>query len=296
MENKKGHLAALLTIIVWGTTFISTKVLLRSFSPIEILFTRFFMGFIALFLFSPKRFRLNEKRQEWYFMGAGLCGVTLYYLLENFALTYSFASNIGIILAVAPFFTALCAHFFLEDEKLKSQFFIGFVVAITGVGLISFNGASELKLNPLGDLLALAAAFVWAVYSILLRKITSQGYNTILVTRRIFFWGLLFMIPTLFLFGFHPRLEDYLKPVNLCNFIFLGFCACAVCFITWNYALKILGAVKTSVYIYVSPVVTIITAALVLHERITKTALFGTALILAGLILSERKSAKEERK
>ena len=108
MQNKilMGHLFALVTILLWGTTFISTKVLLRSFTPIEILFFRFIMGLIVLFLIYPYRLKVTDKKQEWIFAGAGLSGITLYYLFENIALVYAPASNVGVITATAPFFTA----------------------------------------------------------------------------------------------------------------------------------------------------------------------------------------------
>lgn len=204
MGNKKiiGHLAALLTIIIWGTTFISTKILLIDFQPVEILFFRFVMGFFVLLLLVPKRLKTANRREELTFAAAGLCGICLYYLLENIALTYTMASNVGVIISVAPFFTAILTHFFMKsEEKLRVQFFAGFIVAMVGIVLISFNG-QELELNPMGDLLAIVAALVWAFYSILTRKISSFGYPVILTTRRTFFYGILFMIPTLFFFDF----------------------------------------------------------------------------------------------
>ena len=110
MWNRRtaGHLAALFTIIIWGTTFISTKVLLTDFKPVEILFFRFVMGFAALFLVCPHRMKGVERKQELTFVLAGLCGICLYYLLENIALTYTMASNVGVIISVAPFFTESC--------------------------------------------------------------------------------------------------------------------------------------------------------------------------------------------
>lgn len=131
----------------------------------------------------PKRLRIKDKKQELTFAAAGLCGICLYYLLENIALTYTMATNVGVIISVAPFFTAVLSHVFLKaEEKLKAGFFIGFIVAMAGICLISFSG-SESKLNPIGDILAIASAFVWAVYSLLTRKISSYGYNTIGATR-----------------------------------------------------------------------------------------------------------------
>ena len=296
MEQNKatGHLSALLTILIWGTTFISTKVLLVDFQPVEILFFRFVMGLLALLVVYPHRMKGTTKKQELTFIVAGLCGVCLYYLLENIALTYTMASNVGVIISVAPFFTAILSHLFLkQDEKLRANFFIGFVVAMAGIALISFNG-STLQLNPVGDLLALWAAFLWACYSILTRKISSFGYNTILTTRRVFFYGILFMIPALFLFDFKLDLSRFANMTYLLNILFLGLGASALCFVTWNFAVKLLGAVKTSIYIYLVPVITVAASVLILHEPFTWMTGMGTVLTLAGLLLSESKLFKKE--
>ncbi len=294
MDRKKdiqGHLFAFMTIFIWGTTFISTKILLKAISPIEILFLRFIIGFIVLLVFYPHRLKVKERKQELYFAAAGLCGVTLYYLFENIALTYTFASNVGVIISIAPFFTAIFAHLFLDREKLRLQFFIGFAVAVMGIFLISFNGSSNLKLNPLGDILAVLAAVVWAAYSVLTKRISGFHYNTIQATRRIFFYGLVFMVPALFIFGFEPKINQLMQPVILFNILFLGLGASALCFVTWNTAVKRLGAIKTSVYIYLVPVITVITSVIVLRETITGVAGFGIVLTLSGLFISEIKTS-----
>jgi drug/metabolite transporter (DMT)-like permease len=291
MGNKHtaGHLSALLTILIWGTTFISTKLLLVAFQPVEILFFRFVLGLLALLLVCPHRLKGTTARQEGTFAAAGLCGICLYYLLENIALTYTQASNVGVIISVAPFFTAILTHLLEKDgEKLRANFFLGFVVAMIGIFLISFNGA-RLELNPTGDLLALLAAFVWACYSVLTRKISSFGYPTIQTTRRVFCYGILFMVPALFLFDFQLELGQLANPVYLCNILYLGLGASALCFVTWNFAVKVLGAVKTSIYIYMVPVITVVTSSLILHEQVTLLSGVGTLLTLAGLFLSERK-------
>lgn len=290
MEGKKevtGHLLALVTVFIWGTTFISTKVLLGAFSPVEILFLRFTAGFLALSLACPQPMKVADRRHELYFAAAGISGVTLYFLFENIALTYTFASNVGVIVAVNPFFTAVLAHFFIKSEKLRLQFFIGFALALCGIALISFSGSHILKLNPLGDILAVLAALVWAAYSIIVRKIGEFGYTSIQTTRRIFFYGLVFMAPALFLLGFSPDIAQLGRPVILFNILFLGLGASALCFATWDMTIKILGVVKTSAYIYMVPVVTVVASVLVLKEIITPMAALGALLTLAGLFLSE---------
>ncbi|NEU63525.1 DMT family transporter [Paenibacillus sp. ALJ109b] len=295
-QNKisTGHLLALLTILIWGTTFISTKVLLIEFTPVEILFFRFVIGYVVLFLIYPRLMRITSLREEMLFIGAGLCGVTLYFLIENIALVYTFASNVGVIVSIAPFFTAVLAHFFLDGERLHQRFIVGFAIALTGIILIGFNGSFILQLNPLGDLLAFVAPAVWAVYSVLMRKIGELPYHTIGATRKVFFYGLLFMLPALFLFEFHFDLGRFANMANLSNLLFLGLGASALCFVTWNRAVSLLGAVKTSVYIYLVPVITVVASALILHERITWITLLGALLALVGSFISEKKVQRKD--
>ena len=113
----------------------------------------------------------------------------------------------------------------------------------------------------------------------------STGYTT----RKTFFYGLIFMIPALFLLDFHPDFSLLSEPVNALNMIYLGLGASALCFVTWNYAVKALGAVKTSVYIYMVPVVTVVTSGLILHEKLTVFSAVGMILTISGLFLSEKK-------
>ncbi len=286
-HTARGHLSAIFCVIVWGTTFVSTKVLLNQLTPIEILFIRFTLGFAALNLLYPKRFIVENKHHELLFAAAGLCGVTLYFLLENIALTYTFASNVGIIVSVAPFFTAIVAKIVFKNQHLSVTFYIGFILAMTGIVIISLNGSKVLKLNPLGDILCVTATLFWAFYCAICKKISEFHYNTIQATRRIFLYGILFMVPPLFFMDFSPTLETLLKPTILFNLLFLSLFASALCFVFWNYALKHIGPVKTSVYLYASPVITIAFAAIVLNEPVTKTMVVGTILTLLGLVASQ---------
>lgn len=293
MNNEiKGHLAAFITILIWGTTFISTKVLLIVFSPIEILFIRFVIGFFALWIVYPHSLHINLK-QEGYFIAAGICGITLYYLFENIALTYTQASNVGVIISIAPFFTVIFSCLFLHEGHPDARFLLGFIIAMSGIALISFGSDAALKINPFGDILACVAACIWAAYSTITKKISSFGYNTIQTTRRTFFYGLIFMLPILAIMGFNIQPAKFFEVQNLLNLLFLGLGASALCFVTWNTAVKNLGSVRTSVYIYMVPVITTATSALILHEQITWQILIGILLALLGLFLSENR--KKER-
>lgn len=282
-----GHGMALLTSIIWGTTFISTKILLKYLSPIEILFYRFLIAYIVLLLIHPKFKNTENWKEELLFLGSGFCGVTMYFLLENVALEYTLASNVGLLVSVAPILTAILAHTFTKDEKLKKDLVLGFIIAICGIFLVIFNGKFILKLNPLGDTLAVMAAIIWAIYSTLLKKIGNR-YNYIFITRKIFFYGLLTLLPLLFVFKVDFSMQKFLLSGVLPNLLFLGFVASALCFVMWNSAVYMIGVVKTSNYIYLIPLITIITAVIVLGERITNLEIIGAVLILLGLYISEQ--------
>ncbi len=290
----KGHLSAFVTILIWGTTFVSTKLLLADFTPIEILVIRFVMGYAALWIVYPRKQAFAGSKQELTIAAAGLCGITLYYLLENIALNYTTASNVGVIISVAPFFTAIFSTIFLKAERPRIRFYLGFVLAMIGICFISFGKGTILELNPFGDVLALASAIVWAMYSVLTKKVASFGIKTIGVTRRTFFYGLVFMLPAVFLTDFEIQTAELISTTNLINLLFLGLGASAVCFATWNFAVKWLGSVRTSVYIYMVPVITTVTSVVVLKEKLGFTEIVGIILTLVGLFLSESKGKQKK--
>ena len=229
-------------------------------------------------------------------MLAGATGVTVYYLLENIALTFTTASLVGVVVAAAPLFTGVASAVVLK-ERLRAPFFVGFAVAMAGVCLVSFAGGASGGLVAEGGLgqagligvaLALAAAGTWAVYSIVTKKLSTFGYDSILVTRRTFAWGLAFMLPALPLLGFSPDWGSLAAPEMWGNLVFLGLGASALCFVTWNMAVKELGPVKTSLYIYLVPALTVLASAAVLGDPLTPPVVAGVLLTIAGLFLSER--------
>ncbi len=291
MENQKlkAHIFALITIFIWGSTFISTKLLLTDFTALEILLYRFIIGYLVLIFIYPQSYRPQSLRQELYLAAAGLTGITIYYLLENIALEYTYASNVGTLVSIAPLFTAVFAYYFLKNERPSKFFYIGFALAIYGVIIISFQ-STNITINPKGDILCIIAAVSWGAYSIFCKKISNFGnINATLMTKRIFFYGILFILPIALFENWNWRGQHFADPLNLLNMLYLGVGASAICFTTWNWAIAELGAVKTSVYLYLTPIITVIASALVLNEPITKALVIGITLILVGLIVSELK-------
>ena len=297
MQNREkltGWLFAAFTITVWGSTFISSKKLLSVYTPSQIMLTRFLLAYCALWLLRPRKLTLTRKQEAAFFL-LGLSGCSIYFYTENTALTYTLASNVSIIVAAAPIFTATLAHF-AGEERFRRNTLWGFLVAFTGVVLVVCNGTFVLKLNPRGDLLALGAAASWAVYSVLVRKL-GQGVDPILVTRRTLFWGILTALPMVLLEGKPYPTAPLLTPVIAGNFLFLGLVGSGLCYVLWNKAFRLLGVVATNNFIYLTPFVTIVTARLFLDEPISALALLGAVLITIGVVASQwepKKVAKSE--
>ena len=296
MKNRKrlGHLCCIVSTVIWGTTSISAKILLEQLQPIQILLLRFVIGITVLSLIHPKRFFRHEGRGEIYYVLAGFFGICLYFYLDHVALLFTTAANMGVLSAVSPVITVILAQIFLKENGIHKWYVIGCVLSMVGVALFYINGA-RLKLNPLGDSIVMLGNLAWGFYIIFLKKIDRFKRDTLFVTRRVMVYGLLFL--TLFFFVSGKRYEwsvvgDYRIIAHL---LYLGIGASALCFIGWNFGIKVLGATKSSIYGYLGPVVTLTGSILILHERVTAMQIAGAVMILTGVILSERKVEKEIR-
>lgn len=283
---KKAHLFAAFTIFVWGTTYISTKILLGTFSPLEIMMLRSFMAVIALYVAKPKLLVWQGWKAESTHMILGITGITLYYLFEDVSLIYTSAANAGVIISLAPFFTAILVGIRNKKKVITKHYLIGFILSMAGVVILSYQG-QKFGFNPLGDLIALGAPICWAIYCLTTDKLDSFNIDIIKSTRRIFEYSLVFMIPIALVSGISIKPADF-TVANTLNLIYLGFIASALCFILWNSASIKLGSVKASIYIYLTPVVTVVFSAIFLEEPLTLLSILGTSLALAGLIISER--------
>ena len=280
------HFLSLFCVIIWGTTFISTKILLESFHPVVILISRLVITVILLFIIHPKLFKAISFKHELLFIGAGASGVTFYFLFENMALSYTNASDVGIIVSAAPFFTLIFCKLVFKTDRITIWFIVGFIIAMAGIVLISINGSNNLNANPIGYLLALLAMVMWGLYSVFVRKIGDLGYKGVGVTRKIMYYGLILLIPFFFIFKCDFNFAALGDFKNLGNILFLGILASSICFLLWNYSLRTIGAVKTSVYIYLSPVITTIASFIILNEVINAFTIIGMILAILGLVLS----------
>lgn len=282
------HIGALIAVTAWGAAFISTKVLLQDgLSAVEIYVYRFILAYACTLVICPRPFFSNSLRHELMFLLCGVCGGSVYFISENTAVEYTLVSNVSLITTTAPLLTAILVAMLYKSERVSRPMIIGSLVALAGVGCVIFNSSVVVKVNPLGDMLALLAAICWAVYSVILRPL-SAIYGTWFITRKTFFYGIVTALPFMMMEKTHAPLTLLLEQDVMFNMLFLGLFASLTAYLFWGSAVKHLGAVKSGNYLYVSPIVTLVLSALVLHEAVSVVGYVGCSLILIGLILSEK--------
>ena len=286
------HLVAFMVVAIWGVTFVYTKLLLiAGLTAAQIFVLRFIMAYLLLLVYSliRKRFRLFAFvwQDELLMVALGVTGGSLYFLTENSAMIYTTTTNTSLIVCLCPLIAALLIALFFRSMRLHGIQIVGTVMAAIGVCIVVLNGHFVLHLSPLGDMLAFGACLCWAFYSLLMIP-AGQRYDTLFITRKVFFYGLLSMIPYFLVFPDLPSLSVVLRIDVLANLLFLGCVASMLCFLAWNWVIKKLGAVIVTNYVYFNPVTTVIFAWLILSERITIYFLVGTLLILAGMYLCNK--------
>lgn len=281
------HLITALVVIIWGTTFVSTKVLIQhGLGPIEIMFYRFVLAYFCLLMVSHKRLWADNWKDEFMLILSGLTGGTFYFIAENTALGITQASNVALLVCTTPIFTALLIHWIFK-EPLRRNMIIGSIIALIGVGLVVFSGSVLLQINPLGDFLSIMAALMWAVYCLILKPL-GKKYPTAFITRKVFLYS---VISLLVYFLFDPlqvKTEVLFHPVVTLNLLFLGIVASMLCFIAWNAAVKVLGPSRTANYIYVQPFSTLVLSSIILSEVITLASMIGALCIIGGVYLAEK--------
>ena len=281
------HLITALVVIIWGTTFVSTKVLIQhGLGPIEIMFYRFVLAYFCLLMVSHKRLWADNWKDEFMLMLSGLTGGTFYFIAENTALGITQASNVALLVCTTPIFTALLVHWIFK-EPLRRNMIIGSIIALIGVGLVVFSGSVLLQINPLGDFLSIMAALMWAVYCLILKPL-GKKYPTAFITRKVFLYS---VISLLVYFLFDPlqvKIDVLFHPVVTLNLLFLGIVASMLCFIAWNAAVKVLGPSRTANYIYVQPFSTLVLSSIILSEIITLASMIGALCIIGGVYLAEK--------
>ena len=282
------HLLAVGVVAVWGTTFVNTKILYNSgLTPSEIFFLRFLIAYVAIWFISPRKLFANSWRDEGTMLLLGITGGSLFFVAENSAVALTYVNNVSFITSTSPLVTVILGIVFVKSIKATWTLIVGSLIALVGVGLVIFNGSFILHLNPWGDLLALLTAVCWAVYTLLMKRV-SERYSAVFITRKLFFYGLLTVLPMFLIDPWTVSLGTLLTPKVAFNLLLLGLVASFLCFALWTVVIERLGVMTASNYQYLNPITTVVASAIWLSEPMTAIAYIGSALILIGVIVSNK--------
>lgn len=292
-RNILAHILGIVTVAVWGVTFVSTRYAVSSgLHATELFLLRFVIAYVCIWAFEliwkRKDIRIwsDSVRDEVIFILLGVTGGSLYFVTENVAVGLTHVNNVSFIVCTAPLITIILGRIFTKSVLLSGKLIVGSIIAMLGVGVVIFNGQFVLHLSPAGDLLALAAAICWAAYSLLIKSVSDGRYSAIFITRKVFIYGILTVLPFFAFDPWHVDLAMLSQPSVWGNLMFLGFVASFVCFVTWSWVIKEIGALKATNYVYLNPITTVIASAIALDEPMTTLAFIGSFLILAGVFLS----------
>ena len=282
------HLIAVGAVAVWGTTFVNTKVLYNSgLTPSEIFFLRFLIAYVAIWFISPRKLFANSWRDEGLMLLLGITGGSLFFVAENSAVGLTYVNNVSFITSTSPLRTVILGIVFVKSIKATWTLITGSLIALLGVGIVIFNGSFILHLNPWGDLLALLTAVCWAVYSLLMKAVSSK-YSAVFITRKIFFYGLVTVLPMFLIDPWTATFSMLMTPKVVLNLLFLGLIASFLCFALWTVVIARLGVMTASNYQYLNPITTVVASAIFLSEPMTAIAYMGSALILIGVAVSNK--------
>ncbi len=296
-KNNKltGHVGALITVICWGCSFIASKVLMEGadMTPVEVYVYRFFLAYLIMLVFTHNEMRSRSWADEFQMALCGICSGTLYFLMENYALIYTTAGNVSLLSSISPIFTAILLAVIYKTKMRRGEI-IGSVVAFLGVALVimseSISKGLGMEIHPIGDLLSISSALSWAVYSIAIKRLIPL-YNTLFLTRKLFFYGLITSLPLLLIQDQPLHLAilfDFSRPAYLLNLLFLAVMCSTMAYLLWNESMKIIGPLATSNYLYIQPPVTMFAGCFLLGETIYPFGYVGCALVLTGLVVADK--------
>lgn len=282
------HLLAFFVAAVWGVSFVSTSKLLDAgIQPTEIYIIRFVIAYLVILALTFRKIMSDSLKDEVLFMICGLCGGSIYYIGENTALQYTLVTNVSLLVTLSPIITVLLTKMMYKTEQLSKGFIVGSIIAFIGVACVIFNSSFNIEVKPLGDLLSIFAAVSFAIYCIVVKKLNAR-YDTLFISRKIFFYGVITALPFL---TFQDHFMDFAilkEPVVWMHILFLGVVCSMLAFILWNEAINKLGASRASNYLYFSPVITLIASVWLLNENVSIVGYIGCALTIGGVIVSEK--------
>ena len=281
-RNLGNHLLALLCMVIWGASYLAIKIVVSEVDPALSAFYRFALASVILYIIHRIKFKdvkiLKEDRIK--FVLGGFFGVGLYFFLENYAITFTTASNVSILIASIPIFTLISQRIIFK-EKITLNKTLGVILSFLGIILVvTAEGGIDLSSkHTLGNILSILAALSWVAYNIVTSKFKGK-YNSVTITTYQMIWGTIFLSPSLI--WAEKSIPSTKAIVGL---LYLTFFCSLVAYLIYIHVLEALGATVLTTYINIQPIISLILAYMVLNENITLKQLLGSTIIILGVLV-----------
>lgn len=283
----KVKLTLVLVMALWGGSFIASRVGLDGLYPIELATLRFIVAvpilvLATLLIEGRKAFNIAWKDLPVLVVMA-MTGVTLQYIVQFYAMTYTSVTNTALLINMGTFFVIIPSALFLK-ERLSIDNILGIVVAFVGVALVATKGDFAFSMNLIGDGLVLICAVMWAIYILVGNKLAGK-YSVLSQLNYIFIIGLLGLLPFYFITPHHALVE--FSSLTWACVLYLAIICSVIAYFFFNDAIIRLGPSKTAIYQYLEPFFAIILAILLLSEPLNAAIAMGAVFIVAGIALAD---------
>lgn len=288
MSLIKNYIPALFTALVWGSTFVASKhVLDAGISVVTLMTLRFGLAYVLTLMVSRERCRIEWNVTELKLLVAGLCGGSLYFLMEYMALKRTSAINVALISSTVPIISA-SMEMLIKRRRPRWKFVVGTFVAIVGVLLLVTDGKLLIDIFPIGDILAIGSSVLWALYSVVIGRV-GKCVSEVVVERRMMFYSFVTILPVTFCVADVSELRMAMSSVGVwMPMLYLGGVASAGCMWLWNVSINRIGVVRTNNFLYLLPVVSLCASALVMDGEVTSVSAVATVMIFVGVVVADR--------
>jgi drug/metabolite transporter (DMT)-like permease len=283
--HTRSMLLLLLTMAVWGSTFVVTKGLIDLWPPFTLALVRVGIGTLVLMPLAIARHQRGSHLPWGTIWCMGALGVTLYYLTFNLSMVYVSASQGALVQASIPAMTALVAVVWLR-ERASAMRWLGIALSIGGVLIVFSGNGSEPGQSPLlGNSLMFASVVCWALYTALAKRAAS--FEPLVITVCVMGTGTLLLLP----FSAYEIMQAGLEPLppkGWLGVLYLGTVASGLAYALYNASLRHLDASAVGVYTNLIPVVGVLTGIVFLGEPMSMRAIVGGAIVMLGVWITSR--------
>ena len=287
MQKVSVHIAAIITMVFWGFSFILSKIVFEFYTPLTTVFLRLLIStfFLLLVIIIARKFERIHPHDIWLFIAGAFFNPFLYFIGENFGLERVSASISAIIISTIPVFTPFVA-FKIFREKLTAINIIGLIISFLGLMLILFNWQFQIYASLTGIALLFLAVFSAVVYTVFLKKLSFK-YNPITIIIWQNFIGLIFFLPLFIIYDYKEMINIIPDRATIISLLSLGILCSSLAFVLFTYSIKHLGISKSNLYTNLIPVIASVAAFFILKEGFTFQKIAGIGIVVFGVLLSQ---------